>query len=173
MYQSIIEKASDALLPMAIAVGVWGAVHYAELTPRILKADLPIHYQNFDSELPLPAVTRNCFLDQVVGESIATARFEAMLYTASFKHVGKPFQEAMRELEDHLDKQCGLTVARQNIIAERERQRALALQEEARQRALAAAKQAEEEARKRQQQLMTELQYDPFHFLFKAMTEGL
>lgn len=166
MYQSIIEKASDALLPMALAVGIWGGVHYAELTPRILKVDLPIHYQNFDSDLPLPVATRDCFLDQVVGETIATTRFEATLYTASFKHIGKPFQEAMREVGNHLDKQCGLTVARQNIIAERE-------QEEARQRALAVAKKAEEEVRERKKQMMTELQYDPLQFLFNAMAEGL
>ncbi len=153
MYQSLIEKTSECLIPVMFAGATWFGVHYSVLTPRIVMADLPKQYAEFDANESLPEEIRNCFLDNLVPETLTIGRFDAAIYTASFKYVAQPYVQSLKTVEDNLDDQCGISITRQRLVEEAEQRRQLALiaetkrlEEEAAERIRLAAKEAERQA---------------------------
>ncbi|MDM3871785.1 hypothetical protein QSV34_10525 [Porticoccus sp. W117] len=180
MYQSFFEKTSEYLVPAAIALVLWGAIHYAVFTPRILMADLPVQYQGFDAKDPLPEDVRACFLDNLVPETLSVGRFDAAIYTASFQYVAQPYLKSLKTVEANLDQKCGITQTRERLALEAEQRRKMALiaeakrlDEEAREKARLAAERAKELARRKQEQFLRDVPQDPLGALLRLMQEGL
>ena len=180
MYQSVFEKASEYLGPAIIAGGIWFVGHYAVLTPRILLVDLPVQYQQFDKSNPLPQDIRACFFEHLYPETLAVARFDAAIYTATFEYVGTPYLRSLKTVEQTLDDRCGITITRERLALEAEQRRKMTLlaetkrlQDEAAEETRRLAERAAEEVRKKQKQIFLDMQRDPMGAMLRLMTEGL
>lgn len=149
MYQTLIEKFADVLIPIACGLAVWLGVHYFILTPRIVKVEMPRAYDAMMVQLPaLPRSVHHCLRTGYAGALMEVGRLEAALFTATLKHVSQPFRKKSLEALVSLDKPCGMTKA---LEAERERLRLLAERQKNRRRAELELlrRQAEFEARRR------------------------
>jgi hypothetical protein len=158
MYQTLIDKFADVLLPIICGVAVWLGVHYFVLTPRIIKVEMPLAYDAMAIQLPaLPASVHHCLRSHYAGAVMKVGRFEAALFTASLKHIARPFNKKSLEAIDLLDKPCGVTKALQ---AEKERlqleaeQKTLATKNRRRAEIARLRRKAETEAQRRKMQMI-------------------
>lgn len=164
MYQALLDRFSDVLFPVVCALLLWFGVHYFFLTERIMKVEMPVAYETMATQtLNLPDSVHECLKDNIAGATLDVARFDAAVYTASLRHISRPFHKSSIAAIDHLDTQCGTTKALEaekeclRLAAEekerQEKERALALAEKKKREAERLAKQAAEEARKKQAEM--------------------
>ena len=168
MYQALLDRFSDVLFPALCAVLLWFGVHYFCLAERILKVEMPIAYETMATQtLSLPDAVHSCLKDNIAGAMLEVGRFDAAVYTASLRHISRPFYKCSIAAIDHLDTQCGTTKAleaekeRLRLAAkERERQekdRALAFAEKKRREAERLSRQALEDAKQKQIEVYCEM----------------
>ena len=121
MYQVLIDRFADMLVPFTCGVAVWFGVHYFVLTPRILKVEMPRAYVQVALQYPtLPDEVHHCFIKHYASTLLRVGRLEATLFTASLKHIRAPMNKKSLEALDLLDVPCGKTKA---LEAEKERRR--------------------------------------------------
>lgn len=125
MYQTLIDKCADILLPIGMALFLWFILHYAILAPRLLHADMPAFYDTqmrdaSEHEHPLPNDVHHCLRKHYSSAMLNTARFETALRSATLNHYNKPFQQQLLPALQSLDQQCGTSKA---IQTAREQQR--------------------------------------------------
>lgn len=112
MFQTLIDKFSDWLLPILLGLAVWYGIHYAVLAPRIVRVDMVREYV-YDKSLPKDV--NACLKGNMANSVLEVGRLEAALYTSTLKHVFLPFQEKTAEAEKRLDEPCGVSEARRKI----------------------------------------------------------
>lgn len=156
MLQTITDKFAESAVPILTGLGIWYGAHYAVLTPRIMKVDLPSAYGQESQSIPIPRLALNCVSNNIVERTLEHSRLQAALYTASFRHISAPFHEKQAVVEERLNDECGVNLAiaaeEARLAQERELERMRAaqrLREEAAERARAVQERIEQEARDR------------------------
>jgi len=115
MLQALFEKCADWLFPMLVGITIWFGIHYLTLAPRIIGVDQKISYESFNQDGSLPQSVGNCVKENITPVTLSIARLEAALYTATLKHIDKPFKDRASEIDSAIDSKCGLSRAREEI----------------------------------------------------------
>lgn len=122
MLQAITDKCADYAFPILIGTGAWFVVHYAVFAERIMMKELPETYQTYDFGVGVPQSAKHCVLNNIIKETLERGRLEAALYTASFRHIKRPFLTSQIEVEKMLAQQCGVSQARAEALARQQQE---------------------------------------------------
>lgn len=113
MFQALFEKCAEWLFPIIIGITIWYGLHYVTLAPRIIGVDQKALYVESNQDGSLPLAIRTCVKENITDTTLSIARLEASLYTATMKHIDKPFNDRFGEIHASIDKQCGISKARE------------------------------------------------------------
>ncbi|WP_412972807.1 hypothetical protein [Glaciecola sp. MF2-115] len=113
MFNVLLEKCADWLLPIIGGCLVWYSVHYFALTPRIITIDSKRFYVQDSS---LPNQVNNCLRERLGRQVLQTGLMEAALYTATLKHLAEPYQDVLANAYVSLDETCGVSYARRKAL---------------------------------------------------------
>jgi hypothetical protein len=123
MFQALTDKVTEYAAPIFMGLLIWFFLHYAIITPRIIKGDLPSIYEFSLGQERIPRKALACGKHEIVKQTIANGRWHAALYTASFGHVSSYFHNSQIDVTASVNDLCGVTqaIAYNRAISEQER----------------------------------------------------
>lgn len=99
MFQQLGDKCIEYAFPVAVGGAIWFGVNYFELAERITKVDVTRYYSDVQHDFPVSRRAQSCVIENAAPTLINIGKFDAALYTASFKNISAPYFKKLAEAE--------------------------------------------------------------------------